>query len=362
MRGRRGGCIIPPIMGLRVLSICDGIGCGRFALARAGADVEAYFRVECEFAKNKKTGKYFQTNTQWGRRGLGTSALSRFGDCVRLRGKRPHETMAAEDFGAAEAEFVGRIDLVIAGFPCQPYSSAGLRAGFDDPRAKVLDDVLRIIALVKAPHFILENVKAAKEVRKALAGKIGVWPSTWNSAAFGAQSRQRDFYSSSPTRQPNRISEKRVGDIMLAEDDERLAGVRYYHWRPLPFQRGHFVCVVGRKGNFAGLWEQVRAGDILADDGDYSKASQQNHEKSGKPSQNYQVIETKNKSRAQQESGNAASQSGVYALPSRQGNGSGRNVPARSARWRGLAGKQAPCCRHRRRHGVRGDRGGGAHA
>ena len=246
-------------MGSRILSICDGIGCGRFALSLAGADVEAYFRVECEFSKDK-TGKYSPSQTQWPAR-IGDSALARFGDCTRLRGKHPHDTMAAEDFGAPEAEFVGRIDLVLAGFPCQPYSAAGLRGGFDDPRAKVLDDVLRIIRLVKAPAFVLENVKAAKKVRLALAAKIGVWPETWNSVAFGAQSRKRDFYASAPTRAPLRISPQRVGDVMLAEDDERLDGVRYYHWRPLPTERGDFVCVVGKKGKFCGaVGEMCAAG------------------------------------------------------------------------------------------------------
>ena len=344
LRARRGACIIRLIMGLRILSICDGIGCGRFALARAGADVEAYFRVECEFAKGKD-GKYSPSNTQWPAR-IGDSALARFGDCVRLRGKHPHLAMAAEDFGAAEAEFVGRIDLVIAGFPCQPYSAAGLRAGFEDPRAKVLDDVLRIIKLVKAPAFVLENVKAATPVRNALAAKIGAHPTTWNSVAFGAQSRERDFYASVPTRAPLRTSPRRVGDVMLAEDDERLDGVRYYHWRPLEKERGRFVCVVGKKGSFAGLWADVRAGRILEDDGDYSKASQQNHEKSGKPSQNYQVIDGRNKSRAQQSSGNAASQSGVYDLPSRNGNTGGRGQPAESCAVRSKNGKNCALKAH----------------
>ena len=167
-------------MGLRCLALCDGIGGARFALANAGIPVSKYWRVECEFAKDKKDGVFRQTKTQWPAR-IGDAALQRFGDCVRLPGNRPHGAMAVQDFGEMEAKKIGRIDLVVAGFPCQPFSSAGARRGFDDPRAGVLDEIMRIIALVRPRAFVLENVRAAADVREQLARKIGRFPVTWNS-------------------------------------------------------------------------------------------------------------------------------------------------------------------------------------
>ena len=50
-------------------------------------------------------------------------------------------------------------DILIAGFPCQPYSIAGLRKGLADDRGKVFNDILRIIKAKKPKVFLLENVK-----------------------------------------------------------------------------------------------------------------------------------------------------------------------------------------------------------
>lgn len=51
----------------------------------------------------------------------------------------------------------GRVDIVTAGFPCQPFSAAGRRAGVDDDRW-LWPEIARIIGDVR-PHFcFLENV------------------------------------------------------------------------------------------------------------------------------------------------------------------------------------------------------------
>ena len=50
-------------------------------------------------------------------------------------------------------------DILCAGFPCQPFSSAGLKKGMKDDRSKVYDRILKII-LEKQPSLVLlENVK-----------------------------------------------------------------------------------------------------------------------------------------------------------------------------------------------------------
>ena len=56
-------------------------------------------------------------------------------------------------------EHVARCDVVCAGFPCQPFSQAGQKKGFDDTRGTLFHDVTRIIKAKSAKAFFLENVR-----------------------------------------------------------------------------------------------------------------------------------------------------------------------------------------------------------
>ena len=49
-------------------------------------------------------------------------------------------------------------ELLVAGFPCQPFSTAGGRLGFDDTRGTLFFDIARILQHSRPRHFILENV------------------------------------------------------------------------------------------------------------------------------------------------------------------------------------------------------------
>jgi DNA (cytosine-5)-methyltransferase 1 len=50
-------------------------------------------------------------------------------------------------------------DLFTGGFPCQPFSSAGLGNGELDIRGTLFYDILRIVRVKKPKHILLENVK-----------------------------------------------------------------------------------------------------------------------------------------------------------------------------------------------------------
>ena len=50
-------------------------------------------------------------------------------------------------------------DLLVGGFPCQAFSVAGKRAGFDDTRGTLFFDVARVLRDKRPRHFVLENVK-----------------------------------------------------------------------------------------------------------------------------------------------------------------------------------------------------------
>jgi len=50
-------------------------------------------------------------------------------------------------------------DLLVGGFPCQAFSVAGKRRGFDETRGTLFFDVARIIANKRPRYLVLENVK-----------------------------------------------------------------------------------------------------------------------------------------------------------------------------------------------------------
>lgn len=50
-------------------------------------------------------------------------------------------------------------DLLLAGFPCQPFSYAGKRQGFGDTRGTLFFEVERILSMYKPKAFLLENVR-----------------------------------------------------------------------------------------------------------------------------------------------------------------------------------------------------------
>ena len=67
---------------------------------------------------------------------------------------------------------VDQVDVVCAGFPCQPFSVAGKQAGFEDPRADIFPHILRIVREVGAKYILLENVPAVLTYAEKIAGEM----------------------------------------------------------------------------------------------------------------------------------------------------------------------------------------------
>ena len=60
----------------------------------------------------------------------------------------------------------GVCDLLCGGIPCQPFSNAGLRKGFDDVRANVFETFLYFIEKIQPKIFLIENVKGMLTLNK----------------------------------------------------------------------------------------------------------------------------------------------------------------------------------------------------
>ena len=156
---------------LNVLSLFDGISCGRVALERAKIPVGRYYASEIDRYAIQVTQDNYPDTIQ-------------LGDVTKWR---------EWDIDWSS------IDLLIGGSPCQGFSSAGKGLNFDDPRSAlffVFVDVLNHIRnLNPNVKFLLENVKMKKEWTNIISEYLQVEPVQINSALVSAQNRQRLYWT-----------------------------------------------------------------------------------------------------------------------------------------------------------------------
>jgi DNA (cytosine-5)-methyltransferase 1 len=108
------------------------------------------------------------------------------------------------DITKIEASEIPPFDILLAGFPCQPFSNAGQKKGFEDTRGTLFFDVCRIIDFHRPQVLLLENVKGFKghdkgktfaTVKKTLEDLgYNVYAQILNSKDFGVpQNRERIY-------------------------------------------------------------------------------------------------------------------------------------------------------------------------
>lgn len=99
---------------------------------------------------------------------------------------------------------IGHVDIICGGFPCQAFSIAGKRRGFEDTRGTLFFEIARFASILKPKYLFLENVKGLLnhdrgntfEVTLETLDELG-YDAEWqvfNSKNFGVpQNRERVF-------------------------------------------------------------------------------------------------------------------------------------------------------------------------
>ena len=143
------------------------------------------------------------------------------------------------DITKIDEKTIPHFDILLAGFPCQAFSIAGRRKGFDDTRGTLFFEIQRILEYHKPQCFLLENVKGLinhnegktfKTIIDILENKLNykVYYKVLNAKNFGMpQNRERviivgflDHNIEFKYPEPTNIK-TRVGDILEKNVDEK---------------------------------------------------------------------------------------------------------------------------------------------
>lgn len=164
---------------MKVLSLFDGISCGRLALERAGIPVEKYYASEID--------KY----------------------AIAVAQKNYPDTIQIGDINTVHFTDFMDVDLIIGGSPCQDLSIAKQnREGLRGARSGLFWRYVDALATIRPKYFLLENVASMRnEDRDAITETLRkIYPETEcimiNSALLSAQQRKRYYWTNWHVEQP----------------------------------------------------------------------------------------------------------------------------------------------------------------
>ena len=172
---------------MKVLSLFDGMSCGRLALDRADINVSEYYASEVD----KYAVQVSKAN--W-------PDIKQVGDVTKV---------------LPLANVPEDIDLLIGGSPCQGFSFAGKQLNFNDPRSALFFEYVRLLKELKPKYFMLENVKMKKEFQDVITQHLGVEPIEINSALVSAQNRKRLYWTNIPGAQQPEDKGIMLKDVVL---------------------------------------------------------------------------------------------------------------------------------------------------
>jgi len=189
---------------MNVLSLFDGMSCGRIALERCGFKVDNYFASEIDkFAIKVAKANYPDT--------------VHLGDVSKIRTRDDHIMyFDGDDVDTPQLMKIrqAKIDILIGGSPCQGFSFAGGQLAFDDPRSKLFFEYVRLLKELKPKYFLLENVNMKQEYQDIISSLLGVEPIRINSNLVSAQNRDRLYWTNIPVLNPPRNRNIMLKDIL----------------------------------------------------------------------------------------------------------------------------------------------------
>lgn len=201
-------------MGIRVLSLFDGMGCARIALTELGIKVDRYYAAEID--KN----------------------------AIAMETLNFPDTVCLGDVMKVDARKLGHIDLLVGGSPCTDLSMAGTRRGLstmDKQEILSLEQYMQLKSegfqfagesflfweyvriknelLETNPNVIwfLENVEMGKKWESVFNNIMGIPGVHVNSALVSAQNRRRIYWTNIRTKEEGLLGWQ-VPDIPQPED------------------------------------------------------------------------------------------------------------------------------------------------
>lgn len=157
--------------GLNVLSLFDGISCGRLALERAGIPVKRYVAYEIEESAIKISKHNY-----------------------------PEIEHCGNVFDADFSEYKG-FDLLIGGSPCTFWSVARRNREItcDGLGFQLFNQYIRALNESKCQYFLYENnYSIHKDIKSEITKALGVEPIMINSALVSGQNRKRLYWTNIP--------------------------------------------------------------------------------------------------------------------------------------------------------------------
>lgn len=168
---------------MKILSLFDGISCGRVALERAGIKVERYVAYEIDrYAIEVSSYNY------------------------------PDIEHKGSVVGVDYTQYEG-FDIVMGGFPCTDLSLAKAnRQGLRGEHSSLFWEIARAIKEVKPKYFLVENnYGMPPEDYRVICEELGCEPIMINSALLSAQTRKRYYWTNIAEQSYGLFGDKRCG-------------------------------------------------------------------------------------------------------------------------------------------------------
>jgi DNA (cytosine-5)-methyltransferase 3A len=202
---------------MKVISLFDGISCGRVALDRAGIEIEKY--VAFEIDKN----------------------------AIAISKKNYPDIVHCGDVTTADFTAFSDFDLLIGGSPCQSLSIVQSKTRQNlDGKSKLFFEFVRAFEEMKPKYFLFENVASMKdECKQVISECLGCEPIFIDSADFSAQSRPRYYWTNIKVNMNYEHSDKVLKDIM----QENVPQKYYYSFLLTNIDMSKQVCATMEHNN-----------------------------------------------------------------------------------------------------------------